>query len=369
MSRSNSKINFLQLCMILMLMNGLTDHVIINPLLLDASGRDAWIAVICTAFWFLPWCALIVYIMRSANGERIQPWLAKQTSPVISWLLLTPIILQLYLIGGMTVEQTVTWTATNYLPATPTSVLTIVLVLVCLYAANYGLKAIAISSGILLPTVIGLGFFVAIANIPEKDYGMLKPFLENGWKPVYHGMVFAGGSFSELFLILLLQHRLKSGIKSWKLMLLALILIYITLGPIVGAITEFGPQEAAKQMVSPYEQWRLVRLGDYIEHVDFLSVYQWLAGATVRISVAMFLLADLLPIHSPKVRQLFLWGLTLSYVGCILFTNSQNALYLRIYQSYFPITLVVTLLLSVVTTGIAFWSRKKGEIRHERTDS
>ncbi len=40
----NIKINFIQVCMILMLVNGLMNHVIVNPMLLDVAGRDAWIS-------------------------------------------------------------------------------------------------------------------------------------------------------------------------------------------------------------------------------------------------------------------------------------------------------------------------------------
>ncbi|MED4911157.1 spore germination protein [Brevibacillus centrosporus] len=48
MGNESSGISVIQLFTIFALMNGLKNHVIINPMLLDASGRDAWITVLVT---------------------------------------------------------------------------------------------------------------------------------------------------------------------------------------------------------------------------------------------------------------------------------------------------------------------------------
>lgn len=364
MNHSKGKIGFLQVFMLMMLFNGLLSHVILNPMLLDAAGRDAWIAVLLAAALYLPWCVLLVYIMRKADGQKLQPWLAQRTSPFISWLLMVPVILQLYAIGVMTILQTTIWTVTNYLPATPQFVLTIAILFVCHYSAVHGIRTIAIGSGILLPIVVCLGYFVSIANTSEKDWHLLMPLFENGWPPVLDGMLFAGGAFVELSLLLLLQHRMKKKVRVWQAMLLALVLVYITLGPIVGAITEFGPKEAAKQMVSPYEQWRLVKLGNYIEHVDFLSVFQWLAGATVRISLSLYLLADLFPFRKPKPRNRLITVITVSFIALTILISRYNTFYLGMFEKYISLVLIVTLALTFIWFVIALFSKpaKEGTI-------
>ncbi|UVI33015.1 endospore germination permease [Paenibacillus spongiae] len=363
MKNSTGKVSFLQIFMVMMLFNGLLSHVILNPLMLDASGRDAWISVLLTAALYMPWCALLVFIMKKSGGVKFQPWLAKQTSPFLSWLLLVPVVIQLYFIGGLTIMQTSLWTVADYLPATPPYVLIVVLVLVCHFAAKYGLSAIAICSGLLLPTVVCLGYLVSFGNMSEKNWLLLRPFLEEGWGPSFKGMIYAGGAFAELSLFLLLQHRLKTNVKTWQIMLLGLVLVYITLGPIVGAITEFGPKEAAKQMVSPYEQWRLLKIGNYIEHVDFLSVFQWLSGATVRISLAQFLITDLLPFRTPKARNWFLSFLTLSYITLTIITSHHHTFYVDMFETYLTLSLWVTLTLTLIWTIIAWFAKPaKGEI-------
>lgn len=357
MSTPARKVGFSSIFMIFMLFNGLLSHVIINPILLDASGRDAWISVLLTAVIFIPWCAMLAFIINRSGRQKFQVWLASKTSPFLAWIMLTPLIIQLYLIGGMTVFQTSLWTVSNYMPATPPYVLVTVLVLVCYYASKKGLNVIAVCSGILLPAVVLLGYFVSIANIPEKNWELLRPVLEHGWGNPISGMVYLGGAFSEIFLILLLQHRIKKKVRAWQMMLLGVVLVYITLGPLVGAITEFGPIEAAKQMVSPYEQWRLVKLGNYIEHVDFLSVFQWLAGAAIRISLAQYLLADLLPIKQEKLRNRVVLLLSLSFVATSLWATYNIPFYLTMFEQYLIISCCVTAVLSIIWFMIACFSK------------
>ncbi|OCT14312.1 spore gernimation protein [Paenibacillus pectinilyticus] len=361
MDQSKGKIGLVSIIMVMMLFNGMVSHVIANPLILDASGRDSWITVILTAVVYLPWCALIVYIMKKSGQQQLQTWLSNQTKPWIAWLILAPICLELFFIGGMTVIQTEIWTITNYLPATPPYVLIIALLFVCYYSAKHGIQTIAICAGILLPTVVMLGFFVSIANTSEKDWRLLQPFLEHGWKPAMNGMIYCGGALVEIIMMLILQHRLKSQMRVWQMILLGAILAFITLGPLIGAITEFGPQEAAKQMVSPYEQWRLVKIGSYMEHLDFLSVYQWLAGATVRISLAQFMLADLFSFKNASKRSRFILLISLCYLAFSLIVTKFTTFYLWMYKIYFPVFLTTSMIITIVLTVLAWMSKAEKE--------
>jgi spore germination protein (amino acid permease) len=358
---SVNRMSFSQVCMILMLMNGLASHVVVNPMILDASGRDAWVSVIMAAVFYVPWSLLLVLFMKRSGNRKLQPWLADRTKPWISWVLMAPICLYLYLIGGLTLLHTSTWTITNYLPATPKLVLVTVLALVCLYMAKTGMRSMAIGAGVLLPIVVFLGIFVSVANTAHKNYKLLFPLMEHGWVPPVHGMLYAGGAFIELIVIVTMQHRIRSHVKPWHMVVFALLMVWITLGPVIGAITEFGPFEAAKQVTSPYEQWRLVKIGDYVEHVDFLSVYQWLAGSTVRVSLSLFLLADIMPFSSQTMRSRFILALTFSYIVLCMFPYSQQDFYNMMYRIYFPASLILGIAYSLLCVGMSFIPEKRRE--------
>jgi len=366
---ANGKINFFQACTILMLMNGLTNHVILNPMMLDAAGRDSWISAIAAGALFIPWCLLLAVFMKRSGQQELRPWIAERTHPAFAWLLTIPLCANFYLIGAMTVVHTSSWTITNYLPSTPKFVLALVVTFLCSLYAFWGLRVIAIMSGILLPIVIALGIFVSVSNVPEKNFNLLKPYMEHGLSPVLKGMVYAGGGFVELTTLIAMQHRLKSKVRPWGIALYAIIMIYITIGPLVGAISEFGPTEAAKQMVSPYEQWRLVKLGSYVEHVDFFSIYQWQAGACVRIGVSIFLFLEMLSFREPGLRKRLIMLVALSYVILALFPINEYTFYLWMYYYYFPISLVVLLTVSLAWIAISLFSKRPKEAQHDRPNA
>lgn len=296
--------------------------------------------------------------MKRSGQKKLQPWLASKTNNIISWMIVIPICLQLFLIGLSTVLYTAVWTNINYIPGTPKFALVIVLTLVCHFYATSGIRMIAISSGILLPIVIALGYFVAFSNTTQKDFTLLKPILEHGWQPVIHGMLYAGGGFIELLMIMAIQHRMKSGVRVWKIAIFAVLMVYISVGPIIGAVTEFGPIEAAKQSESPYEQWRLVKLGSNIEHVDFLSVFQWMCGAIIRVGFAQLLLAEMMPFTNSKQRNRFILFITISYIAISMIPFEKYTIYLWMYRFYFPISLGVALFVSIVCISISLFSKK-----------
>ncbi|XRD23741.1 hypothetical protein AABM34_14730 [Lysinibacillus fusiformis] len=60
--------------------------------------------------------------------------------------------------------------------------------------------------------------------------------------------------------------------------------------------------EASKQRYPAYEEWGLVTIGRYIEHLDFFSIYQWLTGTFIRVSFLLYIVADLLKMTGDPKR-------------------------------------------------------------------
>lgn len=354
------KISIMELCILFILTNGLVSHVIINPLILGASGRDAWLVPIGSFVGLIGWSSILYFIIKRSGQEKLQPWLAKKTGKILSWLLILPIYAQVFIVGASTTLHTSSWTAVNYLPATPQFAVVLILLAICCYCAIAGLRAIAIGAGALLPFVVMLGYFVAIANSPHKEFRFLTPILEHGWGAFWEGMVFAGGCYVELVLLIVLQHHLKARVKLWHLIVLAAILTHIMAGPIIGAITEFGPHEAAKQVESPFEQWRLVKIGDYIEHVDFFSVFQWMAGASVRIALTLYLLADLLPIRRKRTRTKIIVVMSFVFLAISMLPISRETFHVLI-KYYYQSSLYVIGIVALIWLGISFIGKSAKE--------
>jgi len=359
MPNKTTEIRLIPMFCIILLAVGLMDHVIVLPPLITSAKRDAWISVLAAVIPYLIWIAILYYVMKWTNQKAILPWLKKRYGAVTSWCLRLFFICYLFLIGLVTVKETVNWTHGSYLPRTPDLILAITLVLLCGFAAWGGLRAIAIVSGMLLPFVLLFGDFVMSANLPRKNYVLLTPILEHGLRPVLEGCIYVGGGLTELFILILLQDRLKTKVKYWSLSLLGIFLVILILGPVTGALAEFGPFEASELRYPAFEEWRLVKLGRYIQNVDFLSIYQWLSGAFARISIALLLMMELITGNTKDkpskhgVIWLMVFGVALIAIVALPISDAQFLAFLK--NMYLPFSLYAStgvLLLLFTMVGI-----------------
>lgn len=348
MNQSSATIGTFSAFSAIILAVGLMNHVLVIPPLLEVTQRDAWLTTVLAALPFLLWTCLIYYIMNRTGQQPLLSWLHRHYGAAAAWIVRIYYIVYLFMIAAITLKDTTTWTKVSYLSRTPIFVLALSLLIVCCFSARWGLKTIMIASGILLPFVIVLGDFVMSANLPKKNYSLLLPILENGWEPIGKGGIYIGGGLAELSILLIFQHSLKSRLKLWWLWVLALFLIILIWGPITGAIAEFGPFEAMDLRYPAYEEWRLVSIGKYIQHVDFLSIYQWLSGAVIRIAVAICLIVDLLPQKSQKIRarQLHLVCALLLLTAILPISDMMYLDFMK--RIYFPWSLFSALALTLI---------------------
>lgn len=344
---------------------GLMNHVMVIPSLLQEAKRDAWLSVLAMILPYIIWTLILYYIMKKTKQQPIVTWLLGNYGTVISVAFRFFFIAYLFLIIVLTVKETTTWTHASYLPKTPQLVLSVSLILLCCYAVHFGLRTIAITAGILLPFVVVFGDFVMSSNLPKKNYALLTPIMEHGVEPVLKGCMYVGGGLAEFIIILLFHHRMKSNVRPWSLCLLAIFLIILVLGPVTGAIAEFGPFEASKLRYPAYEEWRLVQVGKYIRHVDFLSIYQWLSGAFVRVSISLLLLIDLLPAsHNKNFRLVWLTllGIIIVVVVELPVSDMQYASFLK--QVYLPLSLGLVVGVSLLLF-IAVLVKNRTGVRHK----
>ncbi|WP_068618832.1 GerAB/ArcD/ProY family transporter [Paenibacillus tuaregi] len=356
------KPSVLQASMMLMLAVGLSNHVFIIPALLSSAKRDAWISVLLSAVPLFVISLLLFAISHLTRGHTISEWIDNHLGRLPGYLFKCLIMLFFFGVAFCTLFETVMWTKITFLPLTPKIFTVSCLVVLCYFGAIKGIKALGLASGILLPFVVILGFYVAMANLQLKDYHQLFPMLENGWPPVLKGIIYANSGSFEIFFLLFIQPELRSAFKRKQLLILSLIVVGLTLGPLTGAIVEFNPYEAQMLRYPAYEEWRIVRLGKYISQTDFFSIYQWLSGAFIRISLAMYAALNVWNIKSRplKVR---LWavmagGLILLGIMPISDVNFNHLMFSLVFPFNTVFIASITLILWIV---VRVGSRKKEE--------
>ncbi|MFX3633025.1 MAG: endospore germination permease [Candidatus Pristimantibacillus sp.] len=343
---------------------GLANHVIIIPLLLDAAKRDAWLSIPVALIISLPMAALPLYhVLKRLNGERLDLWMRKRMPAFVVWCIMAIMLLMLLFVAFGTLVDVTTWTANTYLPLTPPIVVGFVLCMACLYAAVSGLRTIAYVSCILLPVVVVLGDFVMSANMPAKDYHYLLPMLEYGVSPVLKGAAYSLSSFSELTFLLLIQHHFKSRFKRWHLLLFTLFLMMLTIGPAAGAITEFGPKEAEIMRYPAYSEWRLVKIGKYVEHVDFFAVFQWLSGAFVRISMPVYIISEFGFFRKMERKWIGMLITVLLLLTATYFIIKKMMLYRFLMEMYFLSAWIILGIIIILLWVVSFRKRVSQSVK------
>ena len=295
--KSISTLHVILLCMTFI---GFKTHVSIITSILSASGRDGWMAVLLAGILFLPWLLLIVVIHKKTKQQPINEWIKQKFGRIFGNMIIYFTAFFLIILAAFTMHETLLWINTTFLPRTPTLALFIIFFITIILLILTSIETIAIVNVLVLFGVLVFCFFIAIVNVPIKDYSLLRPFLEHGISPVIAGTIYPAAAYAELLLFVFLQHRIKDQLKFRHYAIMLFLLVGLTLGPLLGSITEFGPTEAAKQRYPAFEQWGIATIGRFIEHLDFLSFYQWLTGAFIRIGILLYLVTQLFNLTGNK---------------------------------------------------------------------
>jgi len=354
-------ISILHVVFLSMTVIGLKNHVTIIPPLLGVVGRDGWASVLMAAFIIFFWLFLLVYIQKKTNQEPIRDWLDREIGKIGSTIVIYIIVIFLLILAAFTMVETLQWVNTTFLPETPVIILLLIYTILCLLLVTTSLQTIVILNVFVLFGVIVFGFFVAFTNIQVKDYELLRPFFEHGFQPVIKGMIYPASGFIELLMLIFLQHQFKERIRWYHFGIMLIILMGLTLGPLVAAVAEFGPTEAAKQRYPAYEEWGLVSIGRYIEHLDFFSIYQWLTGTFIRVSFILYIIADLLKMTGDP-KQIWKMIAPPFFLLCLPLIILNENIFLKVKGNYIlSITFIFFFLLSIFFVLVAFFSGKSSK--------
>ncbi|WNR43954.1 GerAB/ArcD/ProY family transporter [Paenibacillus roseipurpureus] len=346
------QITSLQLYMILMMSIGISNHVLLIPVLLHYGKRDSWFGAVLAIMPMLIWACLIYFIVRRSKQEELMGWIQMRLGKWVMHAMQGLVALICLVHAVVTIRDVTMWTHVTYLPRTPLFFITGVFVIFCFFAAREGIKAIAISSGLLLPAVIALGYFVMGANFQYKDYTMLTPLFTHGYGPTFISVLLTCSASFEIMSILVMQHHVRTRIRLRGLLILTVCIIGLTIGPLTGAIAIFGPFESADLRYPAFEQWRMVTLGKYISHLDFLSIFQWISGSSMRTSILLFISVDVLKIQKKSTRSHVLIWICLGIFALCLYPVSDNQMVKWLQNDYytymFAAGIVLTLFLLIV---------------------
>ncbi|MCH7322986.1 endospore germination permease [Solibacillus sp. MA9] len=299
--KSKGKISILHIVFLSMTVIGLKNHVTIIPSLLSGAERDSWMSIILSALITVPWLYVFFLLQKQLHSDSVRTRLLTNY-PKFGNVVIYVIVFYLILMAAFTMRETLQWVSTTFLIETPVLLLFFLFSVVCLLLATSSVLSITMANIIVLFGVVVLGFFVAFVNLQVKDHSLLRPFFEHGYSPIIKTVVYPASGFFEILLLLFIQQHFTKKLKFTHLLIILFILVGLTLGPLIGAITEFGPTEAARQRYPAFEEWRIAKIGNYVSHLDFFSIYQWLTGTFIRVGFLLYIAIELLGMTGKKKK-------------------------------------------------------------------
>ncbi|WP_248924341.1 GerAB/ArcD/ProY family transporter [Paenibacillus hamazuiensis] len=356
-----AKITAFQMYCALTLSIGLNNHVLQIPVLLQLAKRDAWAGVACSFLPAIVWTCMLYAVVKRTGNRKLTEMLKQRFGKAVGTGAVLMIGCYCLVHTFVTLHDMVNWTKVSYLPQTPKSVIGITFAALCFFAAKAGIRAIAITSGLLLPGVVLLGLFVMSANFQYKDYTLLLPLFTHGYMPAIKAGFYSLGGSLELVLILAMQQHLSSAVRISSLLGLSAFLIVLTLGPLIGAIAIFGLFEAASMRYPAFEQRRMVQIGKYLSHLDFFSIYQWISGAFIRVSLLLFLAVDVTGFEK-RSRTKLLAALCAVILALTLFPWDDMTLLRWVRHALFPVSFGMNLVLFLfLFAAIVIFNKRKEE--------
>ncbi|WP_308128750.1 endospore germination permease [Bacillus sp. sid0103] len=350
-----------QLFLLLVLSTGLLNHVLLIPNILTAAGRDSWLSVIVAYPISLFFLWLVYFIVKNSPNEGFFSMIRQRLGRTFSTLFTIPVILFLFSSSYVTFRDLMIWLKAYFLADASVFMINGFLVFVCFLITLAGVKSMAISSGFLLPLVVLFGIVIALTNTSLKDPSLLLPVFADGYSPLIRGGIYVLSGLLEIYIVILLQPFSQEPIKFKQLFILLTFLTGLIFGPLSASIMEFGPTESIYFRYPAYEQWRILSIGEYISHLDFFALYQWLSGALIRIGLFMYLLGTFFT-HKKKhyrlnpklvgVMYLFLFGLMTIKVETYYFYNV-------IYKYFLPASLAFFLFQILLSAAIILVLKKR----------
>ncbi|WP_010098068.1 endospore germination permease [Ornithinibacillus scapharcae] len=347
------KFSRVQIFFLLIMFIGISNHVILLPHLLQVAHRDAWLSALIGYFVLILWSFLLVIIMKRSKNQKYSIWLKNRIGGPATSILLVLLSIYISIIALITFNDFVNTVQIYFLQDTSIWVIGFVFLIVCIWSAGANLKTIVYSALLLVPFVLILGDFVAIATFDEKNYSFIFPALLEGSEPLIRGVFIFLGAGADIILVLLIQDRIQKPLSYLSMFLLTSTLAILVIGPTMGSIASFGAEVASQMRFPAFEQWRLVTIGQHVSHLDFLAVFQMISGTFIRLTLCIFLLWDMWFKPNKKVKWTIVTAITLVLILMILPQNSdiwlQNFIQKYFYYASAIFGVAFTMFMLIVT--------------------
>ncbi|MBP0725154.1 endospore germination permease [Bacillus sp. RG28] len=288
-SQNQPRISAMQLSFIL-IANRLSVLTVFLPTLWDAkNSRDTWISALLSGIGGMVITYIVVTLSkRHSKLTLIQicttlfgKWIGGFISLVYLWFFLH--------ISLITIRAFAEILNTALMPETPIQIFIIYVVLAVVFSVYRGLEAIARTNLLILPGSMISLLLILILLAKDFHLELLKPILENGWKPIMMGTILPIAFFGEGILISMLYPYVEDKQKVMKYSMGAILIgtFFLTILS-MAVISIFGPIESANLTLAVYSLVRMISIGHFLERIEAIMVAVWIGLLFIKICIFLY---------------------------------------------------------------------------------
>lgn len=289
------------------------------------ANQDLWIALLGSILYALFFFAPLFYLHKKFPNSSFIDYPEKTVGKFLGKIFLSFYVGYILFLSVLNTVNIDMFIGSSLMPETPDHFILLIMVIPCIYAAYQGIVNIVWTGQIVIPIVLAIIFITIALGIPLFDIKILLPILKDStlWQ-IHTGCYSFALCFHDALLIFFLIPYLKEK-KIGKIFLLSLLsstafFIMISLAPLLTLGLEF-----AKHTNYPFFTFaREVKVFDFIERIEALSLTGWIMVELFKLSVYLCFAADMInKIFSTKSAKKFI----IPYAALVAVISLSNRLY------------------------------------------
>lgn len=243
-------------------------------ILAQKVGHDGWISTILSGFLCIVLTVLIVSLLKRYLNKTIFDINILLYGKFLGYFLNIIIILYLLFIGGITIRVFEEVVSIIILTFTPPIVVTILILMPCIYATSKGLKVVCKFS-----VIIYIAYFFLVLcymlNLKNVRFSYLMPIGKAGIASIIKNMQLAIYSYLGFELVTIVYPNIKNKEKVMKYMVLSMVSTTIFYTLLVAFATMIFGEVKLSMMLFPIYNMEQIISVPIVERLDTLFLLMW----------------------------------------------------------------------------------------------
>lgn len=340
------------------------------------SGQDAWIAVLVTTILGMGLIFFYVYILKQLPGKNLfeiftfcfGKWLGKFISVLYVFYFLY--------IAARVLRDFCELMTTVIFETTPIEVVSITMMIVCVYMLYLGLEVFGRTAEIFIPYLFAFIILIGLAILfsGEMDLKNLLPILPEGVKPIIHHIFpkLLTFPFGEVIAFMVILPYVSPQKKVGKVSVMAVLAsgLVISYKRFI-EIATLGKNQLDRTVFPLLSAAREVKLLEFIERVDLVIVFIVMFGIITKVSV--FFYGSLKGIEHivNKPYRLFVFPLATIISYCSIQISANFAEHIKEGISFIPqyMHIPFQIIFPFLMAPILIWKVKKQKRGSDKNES